>query len=158
MTDSEVVQELSKLVALEVDAIHAYDAAVGAVGGGATAIGAELALHKVEHQRHALELYEALLALGEQPPDVEPDVQGVVIGALTPPRRNLSTEEILEAVRGNEKLTNAVYAKALAKPLPPDVRKLVASAAAEEQHHLEWTERAIARRLWEADAYAAAHP
>jgi rubrerythrin len=158
MTESEIVQELSRLVSLEVDAIHAYDAAVAAVGGSATRIGGELALHKVEHQRHALELYEALLALGTNPPDVEPDVKGVVIGALTPPRANLSTEEILEAVRGNEKLTNAVYRKALGKALPPDVRAVVASAAAEEQHHLEWTERAIARRLWEADAFAAAHP
>lgn len=158
MTESEIVQELSRLVCLEVDAIHAYDAAIPGVGGPGTQVGRELVLHEVEHQRHALDLYEALLALGRTPPDVEPDVKGVVIGALTAPRRRLTPEEILEAMRGNEKLTNAVYAKALARPLPPEVRVVVASAAAEEHHHLEWIERAIARRLWEVDAYAAAHP
>ena len=109
MKRSEVIEELSRLVALEIDALQAYDAAIAWVGGPVTAIGSELAVFKVEHQKQALELHEALLGLGARAPDVEePDVKGVVIGALTPPRRRLNAEEILEAMRGNEQLTTAV--------------------------------------------------
>jgi hypothetical protein len=157
MNVGEVVAELSKLVELEIDAVHAYDAAVVAVGGGGTTLGADLGLLKVEHQQHALELYDAFLRLGVNPPDVEPDVKGPVIGAITPPRRNLSPEEVLEAVRGNEKLTCSVYAKAARKALPPDLQVTVARLHEDEQRHLEWVDRALARRAWEP-AVAAAHP
>jgi hypothetical protein len=98
----DLIAELSKLVSLEIDAVHAYDAAVRGVGGASGPVGAELDLFKVEHQQHALELYDLFLRLGASPPSVTPDVKGVVIGALTPPRRALSSEEILEAVRARE--------------------------------------------------------
>jgi rubrerythrin len=85
---------------------------------------------------------------------VTPDVKGVVIGALTPPRPRLSVEEVLEAVRGNEQLTNSVYAKVVAKGLPKGVRELVERAQAEERHHLDWVQRALSRRLWDRPAVA----
>ena len=72
-------------------------------------------------------------------------MKGVVIGALTPPRRRLNAQEVLEAMRGNEQLTTAVYRRSLARPLPADVRALVERARADEQHHLDWIERALAR-------------
>jgi hypothetical protein len=158
MNKTEIVAELSRLVSLEIDAVHAYGAAIDGVGGSSTVIGAELALLKLEHQRHALSLYDLILGLGHNPPDVEPDVQGVVIGALTPPRRRMNPEEIIEAMRGNEQLTNSVYAKALAKPWPPAVRAVIEAARADEQSHLDWIERALARRLWESAFGGVAHP
>ncbi len=159
MKRSEVIEELSRLVALEIDALQAYDAAIAWVGGPGTAIGSELAVFKVEHQKQALELHEALLGLGARAPDVEePDVKGVVIGALTPPRRRLNAEEILEAMRGNEQLTTAVTRKILAKPLPEEVRALVQRAHEEEQRHLAWIEAALARAVWFVTPGAAACP
>lgn len=159
MRRSEVIGELSRLVELEIDALQAYDAAIAWVGGPGTAIGSELALFKVEHQKQALELHEALLALGARAPEVEePDVKGVVIGALTPPRRRLDAEEILEAMRGNEQLTTAVTRKILAKPLPADIRALVQRAHEDEVRHLAWIEGALARAVWYAAPYAASCP
>jgi len=149
MKRSEVIRELSRLVALEIDALQAYDAAIAWVGGPGTPIGSELAVFKIEHQKQALELHEALLGLGARAPDVEePDVKGVVIGALTPPRRRLNAQEVLEAMRGNEQLTTAVTRKILSRPLPADMRALVGRAHAEEQRHLAWIEQALARALW----------
>ncbi len=157
MNDSEMV-ELSKLVALEIDAVHAYAAAMAAVGGASSAIGSELDLFEVEHQRHALELYDAFLKIGQTPPEVTPDVKGVVIGALTQPRRQLSPAEVLEAVRGNERLIGSMYAKALGKGFPPDLQAVVGRILAQERRHLEWVERAIGRRLWSAAPHAAVQP
>jgi hypothetical protein len=151
MMSLDMLHELTRLLQLEADALTAYGAAAARVPPGA--VRDELALFKVEHQRHALALHEAFLRLGRTPPEVRPDVKGVVIGAITPPRARLSETEILEAVRGNEQLSNSLYAKALARPFPAELRAVLEWAQAEERRHLEWVERALSRRgAWSGDA------
>jgi hypothetical protein len=150
----QVVAELSRLIHLEIDEVQALGTAIAAAGPGPVA--AELDYFLAEHQRHALELCDAVLRLGYAVPEVKPDVKGCVIGAITPPRLPAHAGEVLEAVRGNEQLSNSLYAKVLAKPLPPGIRGLVAGWAADERRHLEWVERALSRRLWERAAVA--HP
>ncbi len=153
MHTPQLIAELSRLFSVEVDAVQAYGMAVALVGPGP--IRDELALFGLEHQRHALVLEEQISRRGYHPPDVEPDVKGVVIGALTAPQRRLTIEDVLAGMRGNEQLTGSLYAKALAKKLPDDVREVLARIHAEERHHLEWMERAISRRMWDQDE---AHP
>jgi hypothetical protein len=155
MYASQIAAELSRLYSLEVEAALAYGAAVAIVGAGP--VHDELASFGLEHQRHVVELHEAILKLGHSPPEIEPDVKGVVIGALTPPRRRLTLQDVLEGMRGNEQLTNSVYAKVLAKPLPPEVRELVERLGEDERRHLDWMDRVVAQRVWEA-AGSAAHP
>jgi hypothetical protein len=152
MQTPQLIVELSRLFSLEVDAVQAYGAAVALVGPGPIQV--ELGLFGLEHQRHALALQEMIARRGYHPPDVEPDVKGVVIGALTFPRRSLTIEDVLAGVRGNEQLTGSLYAKALAKDVPDDVREVLARIRGEEHHHLDWVERAISRRAWEAAAGA----
>lgn len=150
----EIAGELSRLYALEIDAAHAYSEALVLVGPGS--LHDELRLYGLEHQRHALVLLDAILRLGQRPPEVEPDVKGVVIGALTPPRRRLTLEDVLSGMRGNEQLTNSVYAKVLAKPLPEGIRELVEPLLDDERHHLDWLDRMVSRRVW--DMGAGLHP
>ncbi len=154
MQTPQVVAELSRLFCLEVDAVQAYATAVGLLGPGP--VRDELALFGLEHQRHALALQEQIVRRGHHAPDVEPDVKGVVIGALSAPQRRLTIEDVLAGMRGNEQLTGSLYAKALAKKLPDDVREVLARIHVEEQHHLGWIERTISRRPWEASG--ASHP
>jgi hypothetical protein len=148
MQTPQLVAELSRLFLVEVDAVQAYGSAVALIGPGP--IRDELALFGLEHQRHALQLQEQIARRGHHPPEQEPDVKGVVIGALTPPQRPLTVEDVLAGIRGNEQLTGSLYAKALAKPLPEEVREMLTRIRAEEHHHLEWVERAISRRAWES--------
>jgi hypothetical protein len=154
MQTPQMMADLSRLFSVEVEAVHAYGAAVALLGPGP--IRDELALFGLEHQRHALVLQEQISRRGYVPPEVEPDVKGVVIGALTPPQRSLTTEDVLAGIRGNEQLTGSLYAKALAKGPPAELRDVLARLHGEERHHLDWTERAISRRAWEASA--ASHP
>jgi hypothetical protein len=153
MQTPQLIAELSRLFSVEVDAVQAYGTAVALVGPGP--IQDELALFGLEHQRHAIAVQEQIARRGHHSPDREPDVKGVVIGALTRPQRSLTIEDVLSGIRGNEQLTGSLYAKALAKPLPNEVRELLTRIRAEELHHLDWVERAISRRAWEASA---AHP
>ena len=146
----QTATELSRLYALEIDAAHAYSEAIVLVRPGS--VHDELRLFGLEHQRHELLLQEDLLRLGHNPPEVEPDVKGVVIGALAPPRRRLTLEDVLEGMRGNEQLTNSVYAKVLAKPVPRGVRELVEPLHEDEREHLDWLERMVSRRIWDASA------
>jgi hypothetical protein len=152
----QIVEELSRLMQLEIDAIAAYDAAVASVPPGP--VHDELSLFRVEHQRHALALYDLFMRLGQNPPEVTPDVKGCVIGALTPPRPRLTQVEILEAMRGNEQLASSVYAKALTKAWPQPIREVLERARGDERQHLDWIERAISRQPWASGSGSAAHP
>ena len=153
MHSPQIFAELTRLYALEVDAAQAYSAAVAAVVPGRLAD--ELALFGLEHQRHVLVLHELIAGLGYSVPAVTPDVKGVVIGALTPPRRRLTLEDVLEGVRGNEQLTNSVYAKVIAKPIPAGLRARLVALRDDEERHLFWAERMVSRRVWlqPADAH-----
>lgn len=153
MRQFEIAAELSRVYALEIDAARAYHAALNLLFPGP--VHDELKLFELEHHRHALVLLDAFLRLGHHPPEHEPDVRGVVIGALTEPDRVLTLEDILERMRGNEQLTSSVYAKTLARALPRGVLDLLRPMREDERRHLEWLERAVARRIWEGDA---AHP
>lgn len=150
MYSFEVAAELAHLYALEIDAAQAYGNAITLVGAGR--VHAELRLFSLEHQRHALVLLDAIVRLGHNVPEVEPDVKGVVIGALTAPRRPLDLEDVLGGMRGNEQLTNSVYTKALLKPLPRGIRDILQPLVDEERWHLDWMERMVSRRIWESAA------
>jgi rubrerythrin len=152
MQTSQIVAELSRLFAVEIDAIQAYSAALPLAGSGP--IREEIALFRLEHQRHAVALQQEIVRRGHRVPDVEPDVKGVVIGALSPPRRALTVEDVLAGLRGNEQLTGTLYAKALARNPPDDVRELLEGIRADEERHLRWVERALSLRAWEASAAA----
>jgi rubrerythrin len=143
MKHDEIRTELSRLVQLEADELAAYDAAVALVAPGP--VRDELVLFRLEHQRHADALTSLFVQLRESPPEVEPDVKGVVIGALTPPRPPASETELLSALRGNEQLSGSIYAKALARPFPEAVLEFLRRARDEERRHLGWMERTLSR-------------
>jgi hypothetical protein len=148
----QIAAELSRLIHLEIDAVEAYRAAIEAAGPGA--IATELGYFHLEHQRHAVELCEAMLRLGYSPPSVEPQVKGCVIGALTPPRPPRGAGDVLVALRGNEQLSSSLYAKVLARNLPAGIRQLIDRGREDERRHLDWVERALSRRAWERPAMA----
>jgi hypothetical protein len=147
MTHQEIQEELSALVQLDVDAVVAYDRAISAIGQGEVA--AQLGTFRLDHQRHVLELSQAMLDLGLPMPAAQPDVKGALLGGLTGLRARLGTEQALVAMRSNEQLTTSSYARALAKPFPEAILEAVRRGAADEQRHLAWIERAIDGRIWE---------
>ena len=148
MTNQEIVAELTELVQLDVDAVVAYDRAISAIGPGE--IATQLASFKVDHQRHVLELSQAVMDLGMPAPPTQPDIKGTLLGGLTALRARLGAEQALQAMRSNEQLTTTSYARALAKPFPKALLEVVRRGDADERRHLAWIERALDERRWES--------
>jgi len=146
MTQQEIADALTALVQLDVDAVVAYDRAIAVVADGPVAN--QLALFRLDHQRHVVELSRALLDLEVRPPQAQPDMKGTLLGSLTGLRARLGPEQALRAMRVNEQLTTATYARTLARPLPPNLLELVRRNDADEQRHLAWLERALDERIW----------
>jgi hypothetical protein len=155
MNDQEIVATLRQLAQLDLDAVLAYDRAVAAIGEGP--ITRQLSAFKLDHERHFLELSQALLALGESVPTLASDLKGSILGTMTGLRARLGAGQALQAMRTNEQLTTSAYARALAKPLPEHLLALVRRGDADERRHLAWIERAIDERPWEREE-AGAHP
>jgi rubrerythrin len=147
MTQQEITEDLSQLVQLDIDAVLAYDRALGGVD--VPPLAATLASFKLDHQRHVLELSQVLLGMGFTPPEAKPDMKGMLLGGVTGLRARFGTEQALRAMVPNEELTTTTYARMLAKPFPADVLEIVRRNAADEQRHLSWLERAIDERAWE---------
>jgi hypothetical protein len=156
MTNQEIAAELSALVQLDVDAVLAYDRAIGAIGDGGVA--RQLAEFKLDHQRHIVELSHVLLDMGVKPAQAKPDVKGAILGAMTGLRSRLGTEQALQAMRTNEQLTTSRYASALAKPFPAEALEVIRRGDADERRHLAWIERALDERPWEREEPAAQQP
>lgn len=148
MNQREISELVRDLIQLDVDAIHAYDQSVRALD--ATPLQGTLAEFRLDHQRHVLELSQALLAMGEAPPPFSSDVKGYVLEGFTALRAMTGAEGALLAMRANEQLTNTTYAKALAKPLPAELLAIVRRSYADEQRHLAYIESALDGRIWEA--------
>jgi uncharacterized protein DUF2383 len=154
MTEREIVDELTALAQLDVDAVLAYDRAIGQIGEGSVA--RALSGFKIDHERHIVDLSQALLALGKNAPEVKPDLKGSILGSVTGLRSRLGVEQALEAMRTNEQLTTSSYARALAKPFPDELLEIVRRGDEDERRHLAWIERALDHRIWEAEQ--ASHP
>jgi rubrerythrin len=152
MTNQEIAEAVEELLQLDIDAVLAYDRAIGGIEEASVVN--ELASFKVDHQRHILELSQVLLGMSRKPPASKPDVKGTILGGVTGLRARLGTEQALAAMRTNEQLTTATYARMLAKPFPEDVLAIVRKNYGDEQRHLAWIERAIDQRIWEQDAGA----
>jgi hypothetical protein len=143
----QLVVELTRLLAMEIDAVRAYANAVGLLGPGP--IRDEVALIGREHQAHVAALRGEISFRGYLAPEHSPAVDGIVLGGgpITAPP---SPEEALTAVRRNEELAASLYAKLLAKGPPDGVRELLERLRGESERHRSWAERTLARRPWES--------
>jgi rubrerythrin len=142
----QLVVELARLLAMEIDAVRAYVNAVALVGPGP--IRDELVVIGREHQAHVKVIRKEITFRGYLPPEHSSSVDGIVLGGgpvTAPP----SAEEAVSAVRSNEGLAASLYAKLLAKGPPEEAVELIERLRADSDRHRRWAERTLARRPWE---------
>jgi hypothetical protein len=142
----ELVNELSRLLAMEVDSAQACAKALALLPSGP--IRDEVLLVAREHEGHVAALREHIEYRGYLVPERSSAVRGIRLGG-TPQKGRPGVEEVLRALRSNAQLGSALYGKLLAKGVPEDAAALLERIRAEEQRHLRWAERALAARSWE---------
>lgn len=147
MTIFGMAEVLSTLARLEIDAVHANDQTIAAVGAGS--IRDSLTRFRDDHKRHIEHLSAVIRALDAKPPEYTPDFKGFLIEGFTPIESLPGIEGALMAMKKNEQLINRRYAEALDMNLSPNIKELVGHNYRDEQVHLKYIEDVLASRAWE---------
>ena len=141
MIREEILDDLNKLIHLDLDATHAYEQAIKNVGEAA--LKEKLTLFQADHSRHIDQLSAKVLELEGTPPELASDFKGFIIAGFTALRSLTGTKGALEAMETNERLTASKYSEASKLDFPVDVLAIVQSNLADEQRHLSFVREAI---------------
>ncbi|WP_395813834.1 ferritin-like domain-containing protein [Archangium minus] len=143
---NRMLERLNDLIALDYDAVGAYAAAIDRID--VESLRMSLREFQQDHMRHIRELSQVVTALGGTPRRA-PDMKGVVLKGFTAITSMMGTEAALQAMRGNEVLTNRTYRMALDEDWSPEARVIIERNFSDEQRHLAFIEDALRNRIWE---------
>lgn len=148
----KMIDRLNDLIALDRDAVGAYEAAIERIK--TESIRARLRAFQADHERHIRDLSDVVVRFGGKARE-RPDLKGFAIKGFTAVTSMMGDQAALQAMRGNEVLTNRTYKAALEAPWPDDVRGLIERNFNDEQRHLAAIEKDLRDHAWESEA---AHP
>lgn len=141
MNRDDILDNLEKLIQLDVDATHAYDQAIKNVD--VQVIKDKLIEFQGDHRKHIDLLSAKVLELGGSPPELTSDFKGYFISGFTALRSLTGTKGALEAMETNERLTNSRYEDACKLDFPADIAAICRANLADEQRHLSFIREAI---------------
>lgn len=153
-TSQEFRKKLESLAQLDIDAVHAYTAAIERIS--LSEVKDQLTQFRGDHERHISNLTPLIVRLGGKTPTGNPDFKGYLIQGFTAIRSMMSNEQALKAMRGNEELTNRTYAEALELEFPEEIRQVVQLNRNDERRHLEYINKCIEEKVWEMSDWNAA--
>jgi uncharacterized protein (TIGR02284 family) len=136
MERDEIIEKLNDLIKLDIDASNAYMEAVEHIDD--VEIAEQLMSFREEHEAHIDGLCEQLSLMGEPPPERKQDFKGYLIEGFTSLRSVTGTGGALEAMQGNEKMTNRNYKEATDWDMPDDIKDKIDSYYEDEKKHLEY--------------------
>jgi uncharacterized protein (TIGR02284 family) len=141
MNRDEILNQLEKLIHLDVDATHAYDQAIKNVNE--QVIKDRLIQFQTDHRKHIDLLSAKVLELGGTPPELSSDFKGFIISGFTALRSLTGTKGALEAMETNERLTTTKYEEASKLDFPVDITAIIQQNYADEQRHLAFIREAL---------------
>jgi uncharacterized protein (TIGR02284 family) len=144
--DNQMIDRLNDLIALDYDAVGAYEAAIERIH--VEALRMRMREFQADHRRHIQELSAVVTRMGGTPRG-KPDVKGFVLKGFTAITSMMGTEAALRAMQGNEKYTNHTYRKAMEHQWPDEVRAIIERNFRDEQRHLGFIEESLRMRSWE---------
>ncbi len=143
--DRDLTDRLNELIALDIDAVSAYGAAIRHIG--VPFLQERLRLFQQDHERHIRELSQAVKLHGGEPRQ-KADVKGFFIQGFTAITAAMGDEAALRAMQTNEELTTHTYQKAMHENWPMEVSALIEGNYADEQRHLAFVQDALHNRTW----------
>lgn len=143
MHETNLLDTLKDLIALDYDALSAYKAAIDRLDDPICR--SVLREFMMDHRRHTEDLSPVVTALGGVAP-TEGDMKvlltkgKVLVGQIT------GDHGILAAMRSNEDDTNKAYENAVRRSdVPADIRPILERALADERRHRAWIEGTLQR-------------
>ncbi|MFE8604607.1 PA2169 family four-helix-bundle protein [Archangium violaceum] len=143
---NKMIDRLNNLIALDIDAVGAYEAAINRID--VESLRMSLREFQQDHERHIQDLTRVVVSLGGTP-RTKPDVKGFILKGFTAVTSMMGNEAALQAMRGNEMLTNRTYQAALEVEWGNEARAIIERNYSDEQRHLAFIENALRTRLWE---------
>lgn len=147
MDTAKVIEKLNKLAQLDIDAVEAYKQALKNIDS--KDVFEKINQFCLDHERHILDLTQAVRNLGGNPVEKTLDVKGFLIEGFTAIRSATGTEGALKAMKMNEKLTNSQYDDAVKCDWPANVRDIIERNYADEKRHLQYIESVLVNKPWE---------
>src|SRR5512143_2339254 len=142
MDQNQMIGRLNELIALDHDAVGAYEAAIDRIDVEFRR--SRLREFQGDHRRHIQELSRVVGVLGGKP-----GVKGFLLKGFTAITSMMGNEAALKAMQGNEKLTNRTYEHALRESWTEEVRAIIERNFRDEQRHLAFIEESLRLRSWE---------
>jgi rubrerythrin len=143
MKEEDLVELLSHLITLDLDAVEAYRAAIERLEHAGDR--EQLRLFLENHRRHAAELGPLVEAMGDTPP-ASADARQVLMRGRVVLAGMRDDRQILEAMKRNEDDTHRAYERALSFPtLTEPVRVALERNLADEGRHRAWLEQRLGR-------------
>ena len=143
---NRMIERLNALIALDYDAVGAYEAAINRID--VESLRMSLRGFQQDHERHIQELSRVVTQLGGTPRQ-RPDAMGFILKGFTTVTSMMGNEAALQAMRGNETLTNRTYRMALDEEWSDEARAIIERNFQDEQRHLAFIENALRNRIWE---------
>lgn len=133
-SEDDPIRMLEHLIALDFDAIEAYEAAIDRLDN--VQYQARLAAFLADHRRHVEELSPLVRRLGGEPPG-GPGAKRLLAQGKVYLADLAGDEAILRAMRSNEDDTNEAYGRAVGKA-PKEAEAIVLRGREDERRHREW--------------------
>jgi uncharacterized protein (TIGR02284 family) len=143
---NRMIERLNDLIALDYDAVGAYEAAIDRID--VESLRMSLRTFQQDHERHIQDLSRVVTMLGGTPRQ-RPDMKGFILKGFTAVTSMMGNEAALQAMRGNEVLTNRTYQMALNEDWSDEARRIIERNYSDEQRHLAFIEGALRNRVWE---------
>ena len=150
MNNSEIIDRLSSLMKIDVDAIGIYNKVIEKIPE--SDIKDHLIKFKNDHQRHVDSLKTTIKDLGGSPPQLEMDLKGVFFTGAVMLEQLFNAENALRVLKTGEEAINKAYDQSVTKELPVEIRSLLDIHNRDELEHLRYISYAIDIRVWEKAA------
>ncbi|HRI51150.1 MAG TPA: DUF2383 domain-containing protein [Pseudomonadota bacterium] len=140
-TEKEIVSQLNDLIALDYDAIEAYEAALVRLSDPPSK--QQLRQFLGDHQRHTVELAGFVSKYGCAPV-TKADFKQILTKGKVVLAGLVGDKAILAAMKSNEDDTNSAYERAIAKTgLPESIRVTLNRNLLDERRHRAWIEQRL---------------
>jgi uncharacterized protein (TIGR02284 family) len=140
-----LIDGLNDVIAVDYDAIAAYEAAIERLENEATR--KQLGSFKADHERHVRELSDCVTMLGGQP-RTKGDIKAILTKGKVVLANLSGNEAILQAMKSNEDQTNQTYEEAVRRystSAPSQVQTVLQRGLEDERRHREWIVNALQR-------------